>query len=65
MDANAYAARAFEQLIAGEFLVGSHAYNIVRMRERSLELEAAYARYAPRYDSDDEFDVRTIMRARR
>lgn len=65
MDADAYAARAFEQLIAGEFFVVSHAYNIVRIRERSLELEAAYARYAPRYDSDDEFDVRTIMGARR
>jgi NAD(P)-dependent dehydrogenase (short-subunit alcohol dehydrogenase family) len=61
MDTDAYAALAMEQLLAGEFFVVSHAYNIVRIRARMTELEAAYARYAPRYPGDDEFDLRTLM----
>ena len=39
----------------------SHAYNIVRIRARYEEIEAAFAEYAPRYEGDDEFDLRTLM----
>ncbi len=48
------------QILAGEFLIVSHAYNIVRIQARYEEIEAAYAKYAPRYQGDDEFDVRTL-----
>jgi NAD(P)-dependent dehydrogenase (short-subunit alcohol dehydrogenase family) len=60
MDTDAYAAAVLKQIEAGEFLIVSHAYNIVRIRERTEALEHAYATYAPRYDGDDEFDVRTL-----
>jgi NAD(P)-dependent dehydrogenase (short-subunit alcohol dehydrogenase family) len=63
MDTDAYAEMAMAQILAGEFFVVSHAYNIVRIRARYEEIEAAYARYAPRYQGDDEFDLRTLMAA--
>jgi NAD(P)-dependent dehydrogenase (short-subunit alcohol dehydrogenase family) len=61
MDTDQYAALAMTQLLAGEFFVVSHAYNIVRIRARHAEIEAAYGRWAPRYPGDDEFDLRTLM----
>ena len=42
---------------AGEYYLVGHAYNVVRMRARINELEAAFATYAPRYEGDEEFDV--------
>lgn len=57
MDADAFAKIIFAQMQAGEYYLVGHAYNIVRVRERIDELEAAYAQYAPRYEGDDEFDV--------
>ena len=59
MEADKFAAIIFEQMQAGEYHLVGHAYNIVRIRERFDALEAAYARYAPRYEGDDEFDVQT------
>ena len=29
--------------------------------QRFKEISEAYARYAPRYDGDEEFDVRTLL----
>ncbi|RPH55094.1 MAG: SDR family oxidoreductase, partial [Lysobacterales bacterium] len=60
MDTDAYAALVLKQIEAGEFLIVSHSYNIVRIRERMEALERAYATYAPRYAGDNEFDVRTL-----
>lgn len=60
MDTDRFAALAMTQILAGEFLIVSHAYNIVRIRSRYEEIEAAYAKYAPRYPGDKEFDVRTL-----
>ncbi len=57
MDADVFAAKIFAQMQAGEYYLVGHAYNVVRLRERIAELEAAYANYAPRYDGDEEFDV--------
>lgn len=57
MDADRFAATIFAQMQAGEYYLVGHAYNVVRMRERIEELEAAFARYAPRYDGDEEYDV--------
>jgi NAD(P)-dependent dehydrogenase (short-subunit alcohol dehydrogenase family) len=61
MDTDAYAALAMKQILEGRFFVVSHAYNIVRIRARYEEIEAAFAEYAPRYEGDDEFDLRTLM----
>jgi NAD(P)-dependent dehydrogenase (short-subunit alcohol dehydrogenase family) len=57
MDADRFAATIFAQMQAGEYYLVGHAYNVVRLRERYDEVEAAFAEYAPRYDGDDEFDV--------
>jgi NAD(P)-dependent dehydrogenase (short-subunit alcohol dehydrogenase family) len=57
MEANRFAEIIFAQMQAGAYYLVGHSYNIVRLRERIDELEAAYARYAPRYDGDEEFDV--------
>jgi NAD(P)-dependent dehydrogenase (short-subunit alcohol dehydrogenase family) len=57
MDADQFAASIFEQMRAGEYYLVGHAYNVVRMRERIDELEAAFVRYAPRYEGDEEYDV--------
>ena len=61
MDADVFAAKVVEQIRAGETHIVTHAYNIERIRARQAEIEAAYARWAPRYDGDDEFDVRTVI----
>jgi hypothetical protein len=57
MDADHFAEIIFAQMQAGEYYLVGHSYNIVRLRQRIAELEAAYAQYAPRYDGDEEFDV--------
>jgi len=61
MEADRFASIAMEQIRAGEFYIVSHAYNIVRIEERHKEIAAAYAKYAPRYEGDDEFDVRAMI----
>ena len=61
MDTDRFVDVAFEQLRAGHFFVVSHAYNKVRIDARHDEVSAAYDRYAPRYEGDDEFDVRTLI----
>jgi len=60
MDTDKYAALAMKQIEAGEFYIVSHSYNVVRIQERRDEIDAAYAKYAPRYPGDDEYDVRTL-----
>lgn len=61
MDADTFAATIFAQMQAGAYYLVSHAYNVVRLHERLDELEAAYARYAPRYEGDEEFDVQLYL----
>lgn len=60
MDTDAYAALVMEQLLAEEFYIVSHAYNFARISARWKEIDAAFRKYAPRYEGDDEFDVRTL-----
>jgi NAD(P)-dependent dehydrogenase (short-subunit alcohol dehydrogenase family) len=61
MDADVFAAKIFAQMQAGEYYLVGHAYNVVRLRERIDELEAAYAQYAPRYEGDEEYDVQLYL----
>ncbi len=61
METDRFTGIAMEQMKAGEFYIVSHAYNIVKIEERQREIADAYARYAPRYEGDDEYDVRTLL----
>jgi NAD(P)-dependent dehydrogenase (short-subunit alcohol dehydrogenase family) len=61
MDADRFAATILSQMQAGAYYLVGHAYNVVRLRERYDEVEAAFAEYAPRYAGDDEFDVQLYV----
>lgn len=65
MDADRFAAIVLPQIAARERFVVSHAYNPVRMHERIAALDEAYARHAPRYPGDDEYDVRSFIARQR
>ncbi|MEO1552378.1 MAG: SDR family NAD(P)-dependent oxidoreductase [Pseudomonadota bacterium] len=68
MDADTFAEKVVTQIAAGEVYIVTHAYNIERIKPIHDAIEDAYARNAPRYDGDDEYDVPTLiarMRARR
>jgi NAD(P)-dependent dehydrogenase (short-subunit alcohol dehydrogenase family) len=61
MDDDRFAAIIVPQMLARERFVVSHAYNSVRMHERSDAIDDAFARNAPRYEGDDEYDVRLFI----
>jgi len=61
MPTDEFVANALKQLKAGEFFIVSHAYNMERIKQRHAMLEKAYATYAPRYEGDEQYDVRTII----
>lgn len=65
MSVEEYIPIALEQLKAGKFFVVSHAYNVERIKNRYDEITEAYETYAPRYDGDDEYDLRTYIANRR
>lgn len=52
---------AMPQIKAGEFFVVSHAYNMVPITERYEMVKRAYDKYAPRYEGDRQYDVRTMI----
>ncbi len=52
---------AMPQIKANEFYVVSHAYNIVRIGEEYEQLKSAYGTYAPRYEGDAQYDIRTAV----
>lgn len=61
MDTDKFADLAVQQMKDGQFYIVSHAYNMVNINERYEEVSKAYRTYAPRYENDVEFDVRTIV----
>ena len=61
MDADTFADKVVEQIRAGEFYIVTHAYNIERIKPIHDKIEDAYARNAPRYEGDDEYDVPTLI----
>lgn len=63
MDTDKFTSIAMQQIKAGKFYIVSHAYNMVRIDDRYDEIRAAYETYAPRYERDVEYDVRTIYEA--
>lgn len=61
MDTDEFTSLVMKELKAGERYVVTHAYNHVRMTERYDAISAVFAKYAPRYEGDDEYDVRTMI----
>lgn len=61
MDADTFAEKVVTQIQAGEFYVVTHAYNIERIKPVHDEIADAYARNAPRYEGDDEYDVPSLL----
>ena len=61
MNANEFAKIVKEQIKNEEHIIVSHAYNSVHIEKRNNEISSAYKKYAPRYDGDDEYDVKTIL----
>jgi len=61
MDADRYAEIVLQQVADGRFYIVSHAYNIEHINERHAELTDSYAKYAPRYEGDEEHDVRHLL----
>ena len=61
MPTDEFIEKAMPQLKAGNFFVVTHAYNMVPITERYEMLMAAYETYAPRYEGDRQYDVRTVV----
>ena len=61
MDTDRFAGIVLEQIGDGRFYIVSHAYNMEHIEERYEEIRQAYASYAPRYEGDEEFDVRYLL----
>ena len=61
MDVEEYTGIAWPQIVAGEYYVVSHPYNVVWIKHRYDELMKAYETYAPRYDGDWQYDPRTMQ----
>lgn len=61
MDTDRYTDLVMKQIKQREFFIVSHAYNKVRIQARHDEIVSAYDTYAPRYEGDTEFDVRTLQ----
>ena len=61
MDTDEYVELVMDQLRLNELYAVSHARNIVRITDRYEKLKNAYETYAPRYENDDEYDVRKLI----
>ena len=61
MNSDEFASIIKEQIKNEENIIVSHAYNIVHIEKRNKEITSAYKKYAPRYDGDDEYDIKTIF----
>ena len=65
MEADRFAGIVLKQIADGRFYIVSHAYNMAHIEERYEEITRAYETYAPRYEGDEEFDVRHLLASRR
>ncbi|MFN2101146.1 SDR family NAD(P)-dependent oxidoreductase [Altererythrobacter sp. MF3-039] len=61
MHADEFAGIIVPQMLARERFVVAHAYNAVRVHERIAALDEAFEKYAPRYEGDDEYDVKSVF----
>ena len=61
MPSDKYVDIAMKQIKDGKFYIVSHAYNMERVQARYNEISEAFSTYAPRYEGDAEYDVRTLV----
>ncbi|SIN64589.1 short chain dehydrogenase [Parasphingorhabdus marina DSM 22363] len=61
MPADKFASIIVRQMKDDRFFLVSHSYNIERVDHRHAEITSAYEGYAPRYDGDEEYDIRTLI----
>ncbi len=61
MDTDKFAGIVLQQIGDGRFYIVSHAYNMAHIEERYAEMREAFATYAPRYEGDEEYDVRHLL----
>lgn len=61
MDTDRYTSMVVDQIKAHVFYIVSHAHNMVHIDKRYREITEAYAKFAPRYDGDEEFDLWTML----
>ena len=61
MNADQFAQIVLKQIADGRFYIVSHAFNMVHIQQRYAEIEQAYQTYAPRYEGDEEYDVRFLL----
>jgi NAD(P)-dependent dehydrogenase (short-subunit alcohol dehydrogenase family) len=61
MSPDAFAAIVKKQIEDDAHVIVSHAHNMVHIEKRYQEFAAAYATYAPRYEGDDEYDVKAMI----
>lgn len=61
MDTDKFTSIIMKQLMAGNFYCVSHAHNMEYINKRYHEIKEAYDTYAPRYENDNEFDVRALF----
>ncbi len=61
MPADRFAETIVRQMKDDRFFLVSHSYNIERVNARHGEISTAYEQYAPRYEGDEEYDIRTLI----
>lgn len=61
MPTDEFIEKAMPQIKAGNFFVVTHGYNMVPITERYEMLKTAFEAYAPRYEGDQQYDVRTVV----
>ena len=62
MDTDQFADIVLRQIGDGKFYIVSHAYNMTHIQERYDEIAQAFEEYAPRYEGDEEYDVRHLIK---
>lgn len=62
MDTDQFTRIAIPQIKNDEFFIVTHSYNPVWIEKRNEAIRNAYARYAPREEGDDVYDIRSIMK---
>ena len=61
MDTDQFASIVLKQVGDGKFYIVSHGYNMEHIKDRYDEIAKAYVDYAPRYEGDEEYDVRYLL----
>ena len=61
MDTDQFASIVLKQVADGKFYIVSHGYNMEHIKDRYDEIAQAYEDYAPRYEGDEEYDVRYLL----